>query len=255
MKGKSNVKIMQLVFIRLKDFSNWSNDTINIIQDMKRKTSNNLLVLASLLILVNCQQKPKERMNPEIGLPFYSEVTYTPEWLDEDDENYADIHQIADFSFVNQMGQTVDNGTFNGKIYVANFFFTMCPGVCPKMEKNLSLVQETFAGDDEIGIISHTVMPWADSVQTLHAYAQRNDIDAEKWHLVTGDKKDIYNLARNSYFADEGFGKTVTADEDFLHTEKVILIDKKRRIRGVYNGTLPLEMKRMIEDIHTLKKE
>ena len=122
------------------------------------------------------------------------------------------------------------------------------------MKKSLSLVQEAYTNDDRVKILSHTFMPWVASLARLNEYALQNDINVKQWHLVTGKKKDIYALARESYFADEGFDKTVTSEEDFLHTENVALIDQKRRIRGVYNGTLPLEMKRMMEDIETLLK-
>ena len=194
----------------------------------------------------------EQRMNPAIELPFYNEVTYTPHWLSETDQGYNNIHTVADFSFINQNGDTVTNDTFTDKIYVTNFFFTLCPNVCPRMAKNLHLVQEEFAQNDRVKILSHTVMPWADTVERLAEYAALNDINVKQWHLVTGDKAAIYKMARKSYFADEGFGKTVTTEEDFLHTENIILIDQKRRIRGIYNGTLPLEMKRMIEDMHSL---
>ncbi|MEP0115797.1 SCO family protein [Reichenbachiella sp.] len=194
-------------------------------------------------------------MNPEIELPYYSDAIFTPEWISPEDTKYDSIHTIADFSFVDQNGDMITNQTFENKIYVTNFFFTLCPNVCPRMTKNLKKIQKEFASDESVKILSHTVMPWVDSVDRLAEYASLNDIDVSQWSLVTGDKKYLYQMARESYFADEGFGKTVTTDEDFLHTENIILVDTKRRIRGIYNGTLPLEMKRMIEDIYTLKKE
>ena len=101
-------------------------------------------------------------------------------------------------------------------------------------------------------ILSHSVMPWVDSVQVLAEFAQLNNINSDQWHLVTGEKDKIYQLARNSYFADEGFGKSITSNEDFLHTENILLIDQQRRIRGIYNGTIRLDMLRLIDDIHTL---
>lgn len=207
------------------------------------------------LLFASCQKKKPVRMNEEISLPYYIEETWTPEWIDEGDERYSSIPMIADFEFTNQDGKVINNDTFTGKIYVTNFFFTICPSVCPKMTKNLDLIQERFLNDERVKILSHSVMPWVDSVATLKEYALRNEIDSKIWHLVTGDKRELYTMARESYFADEGFGKTVTSDEDFLHTENIMLVDQKRRLRGVYNGTLPLEMKRMIEDIETLLKE
>lgn len=193
----------------------------------------------------------KTAMQP-IDLPFYVDADYTPYWIAPTDARYESIHTIAPFSLVNQNGDTINNQTFDNQIYVVNFFFSICPGVCPKMTKNLHAVQEAFANEGQVKMLSHTVMPWVDSVARLNEYAQLNEIDAKKWHLVTGPKEEIYRLARTSYFADEGFGKTVTSLEDFLHTEKIILIDRKRRIRGVYNGTLPMDISRLIDDIHLI---
>lgn len=215
----------------------------------------NQLIIGLLLAMAwGCSSPSEKRMNPEIELPFYSDYNFTPEWIDANDSKYDSIHTIRDFEFVNQKGDTVTNTTFDGKIYVTNFFFTICPNVCPRMTKNLKKIQTEFANDESVKILSHTVMPWVDSVGRLSEYAKLNAIKSGQWHLVTGDKEALYSMAREAYFADEGFGKTVTTDEDFLHTENIILIDTKRRIRGVYNGTLPLEMKRLIEDIRTLKK-
>ncbi|MEQ9468570.1 MAG: SCO family protein [Ekhidna sp.] len=193
--------------------------------------------------------------NEELSLPFYSEATFTAQWIDESDPAYEQIHTISDFQFVNQEGEMITNETFDGKVYVANFFFTLCPTVCPKMEANLSLIQNEFKGNDQVKILSHTVMPWADSVARLKEYAQQNDINSDQWHLVTGEQEELYKMGRLAYFVDEGFGKGVTDLDDFLHTENIVLIDQKRRIRGIYNGTLKLEMKRMIEDIRQLLGE
>ena len=185
----------------------------------------------------------------EIDLPFYNEETFTAEWIDEDDPRYEVIHTISDFEFVNQDGRVITNKTFDGKVYVANFFFTLCPTVCPKMEANLSLIQDEFQGNDQVKILSHTVMPWADSVARLKEYAFQNEINSDQWYLVTGKQEEIYKMGRLDYFADEGFGKGVTDLDDFLHTENIVLVDQERRIRGIYNGTLKLEMRRMIADI------
>lgn len=188
----------------------------------------------------------------EIDLPFYNEETFTAEWIDEDDPRYEVIHTISDFEFVNQDGRVITNKTFDGKVYVANFFFTLCPTVCPKMEANLSLIQDEFQGNDQVKILSHTVMPWADSVARLKEYAFQNEINSDQWYLVTGKQEEIYKMGRLDYFADEGFGKGVTDLDDFLHTENIVLVDQERRIRGIYNGTLKLEMRRMIADIKYL---
>ncbi|MEP4535392.1 MAG: SCO family protein [Cyclobacteriaceae bacterium] len=206
-----------------------------------------ITIIALAALIGACS--PNQKGPVEIELPFYTSADLTPRWIDEPTDT---VHTIDPFSFVNQNGDTITEEAYQNKVYVANFFFTICPGVCPKMNGNLHLVQDEFQESGEVQILSHSVMPWVDSVAQLHTYALRNDVNPDMWNLVTGDKADIYRLARESYFADEGFGKQVTSAEDFLHTEKLILIDQNRRIRGIYNGTLPLDVKRMIEDIRQL---
>lgn len=211
------------------------------------------LLIAYLAISVfGCQKKSKQE---ELDLPFYNDDTWSAEWISEGDADYDQIHTIPPFRFVDQQGDTISNSTFKGKVYVTNFFFTICPTVCPKMEKNLSIIHDRFKDNDRLAILSHTVMPWADSVPRLKEYAQQNDINASQWHLVTGDQDDLYKMGRLAYFVDEGFGKGLTDLEDFLHTENIVLIDQKRRIRGIYNGTLKLEMNRMTDDINQLLGE
>lgn len=210
---------------------------------------NKLAYISLFTVLVACSSK---KGNENLELPFYSEETFTAEWISEDDPAYDQIHTISDFEFTDQDGKSITNETFDGKVYVTNFFFTLCPTVCPKMEANLSLIQEEFKGNDQVKILSHTVMPWADSVARLKEYAEQNDINSGQWHLVTGEQEDLYKMGRLAYFVDEGFGKGVTDLDDFLHTENMVLVDQKRRIRGIYNGTLKLEMNRMVEDIRQL---
>ena len=162
-------------------------------------------------------------------------------------------HRIPDFKFHDQEGRTITQDEFRNKIYVANFFFTTCPSICPTLMKHTKLIQDEFIDDDNILLISHTVYPEHDSVQVLNAFAELNGINSEKWHLVTGNKHDIYELSRKGYFAisyNPSRGK-----DAFIHTENVILIDKERRIRGIYTGTRLHEINRLIEDIYTLKKE
>lgn len=185
-------------------------------------------------------------------LPYYQDETWTAAWYAESDPALKEVHTVGDFQFTDQNGRQITQETFEGRIYVANFFFSVCPSVCPKMKNNLMLVQEAFRGDDRVKILSHTVMPWNDSVPVLHSYAERNGINGDQWHLVTGSQDELYKIGRLGYFADEGFGKGVTDLDDFLHTENIVLVDHKRRLRGIYNGTLPLETQRMIEDIHWL---
>ncbi len=218
---------------------------------MKARIYNCIAFLFSITIVIGCN--PPDH-HETITLPFYNSPDFTPEWIEEDQKAFSTIHKIDTFKLVNQLGQEITNETFDGKIYVADFFFTICPGICPKMTDNLLAVQKAFEEDREVMILSHSVTPRIDSVAQLKTYAETNNISAKKWHLVTGSKEKIYHMARRSYFAEKaaGYDKPIEA---FVHTENFILIDHQRRIRGVYNGTLKVEVERLIEDIRTLKKE
>lgn len=162
-------------------------------------------------------------------------------------------HKISRFNLTNQYGETVTNETFEDKIYVTDFFFTTCQTICPKMSNNLIAVYKAFAKDDEIRILSHTVDPETDSVSTLKAYADELGVTDKRWLFVTGDKKQIYSLARKSYFAaaDDGDGGI----DDFVHTQNLILIDKDFEIRGYYDGTSATDITKLISDIKKLKME
>ena len=181
------------------------------------------------------------------GLPYFNTPLFTPEWK-------TGTHQIPEFSFINQKGDTVTNKTVEGSIYVADFFFTICPGICPSLTTNMGLLQEEYKNDSEMLLLSHTVMPWNDTPDKLLVYANKNNIQLPQWHLLTGDTDAMYDIARNGYFADEDFTKTQD-EARFIHTENFILVDKKGYIRGVYNGTLALEVKRLMRHIDILKKE
>lgn len=185
------------------------------------------------------------------SLPFYHSADFTPVW--NKDTLKEPLHTIAGFSFTDQDGKQITNKSLDGKIYAANFFFTGCGSICPTMTNNLMKVQKAFPNEESIAIISYSVAPWVDSAARLKSYADRFKMD-NRWHLLTGDKTAIYKLGRQSYFAEEepGFTKDST---DFLHTEHILLIDKNRHIRGIYNGTLALETDRLIDDIKILLKE
>lgn len=187
-------------------------------------------------------------------LPFFNKPDWTPEWIDVSNPNYKKIHTIPSFSFIDQNGNTLNEKNIEGKIYVSNFFFTKCRSICPKMTSHMFLLQEYYKKDNAIFLLSHSVTPESDSVATLKAYSELNKVDYSKWRLLTGSKKEIYSLARQQYFAGDSIG-VYQSDKDFLHTENFILIDKHRRIRGVYNGTLLVEIDRIKEDIEILKHE
>ena len=217
--------------------------------------SNKLLVVICLIIgLVSCRDNKTTTDNTlpiehaEVTkLPYFNSALFTPEWE-------IGTHKIPPFSFLNQKGDTVTNKTYEGSIYVADFFFTICPGICPKLTKNMGMLQDEYQDDPNLKLLSHSVMPWNDTVDKLAEYAVENDVRLPKWNLVTGDTDALYDIARNGYFADEDFVKTQDAS-DFIHTENFILVDAKGYIRGVYNGTLELEMKRLMRHIEILKKE
>ncbi len=185
-------------------------------------------------------------------LPYYDKPDFTPLWVNN--QEAEGLHEISDFSFTDQDGKQITKETIKGKIYLANFFFTTCPGICPTMTKNLLKIQNTFVNDDDIKIISHSVMPWSDSVGNLKNYEKTFSIKNGKWYLVTGKTSEIYELARRSYYAEEKAGYNSDSTE-FLHTEHILLVDKNGHLRGIYNGTLALDAERMIDDIKILKKE
>lgn len=162
-------------------------------------------------------------------------------------------HKIADFSLINQNGETITQESYKDKIYVADFFFTTCQTICPIMTDNMVLIQKEIINDSDVMLLSHSVTPEIDSVGQLKKYALKKGVNDSKWNLVTGDKKQIYTLARKSYLAvkEDGTGDAY----DMIHTENFMLIDKKRQIRGYYDGTNPEDISRLLEDIKTLKEE
>ena len=162
-------------------------------------------------------------------------------------------HTISDFEFIDQKGRSVTQENFEDKIYVANFFFAVCPTICPKMTSQMYRVQEEFSGNDDIALISHSVDPVRDSVPVLAEYALNNSVDPDQWYLVTGDKKAIYQMARNDYLvtAMEGDG----GPYDFIHSELLVLVDREKQIRGFYDGTDEKAVDDLINDIYTLLKE
>ena len=203
-------------------------------------------------LIVHCKKSsPSEKIE---NLPFYQDASFTPFWLSKHPDSIANFHKIAPFRLVNQLGDTISEKTFEGKIYVADFFFTSCPGICPRMTSNMSLIQKAFKDDNTVLLLSHSVTPELDSVTILKTYAETHGVFDNKWHLVTGERKTIYDLGRKSYFVEENLGEN-PAENDFLHTENFVLIDQNLHIRGIYNGLNKTEIKLLINDIKTLKKE
>ncbi len=186
-------------------------------------------------------------------LPYYNSADFTPYWITNKSQ-LDTLHKIANFEFINQNNQKITQENFRGKIHVMNCFFTICPSLCPKIMANMKVVQDSLKNDKNFLIASYSVMPERDNAAKLKMYAIDNQIINNKWHLLTGDKKQIYEIARKSYFADENIG-VQKGMNDFLHTENFILVDKKLHIRGVYNGTLSLDIQQLIQDIRALEKE
>lgn len=192
-------------------------------------------------------------LNPEKRLPIYNPVDVNPRLVDESLFHVRNNHTIADFSLTNQNGETITQKDYEDKIYVADFFFTTCQSICPIMTSNMVKIQEAFLSDETVKLLSLSVTPIMDSVPVLRDYADKKGVIDSKWNITTGDKKHIYELARKSYFVvlDEGDGGV----QDFIHTENFVLVDKKRRIRGFYDGTNFEEIDQLIEDIKLLQKE
>jgi protein SCO1/2 len=189
-------------------------------------------------------------LKPEKELPIFNPSDVNPELVDSTIQYVSKYHTIADFSFTNQNGETITQKDYEGKIYVADFFFTTCQTICPMMTNNMLDVQKAFLNNDKVKILSHTVTPEIDSVPVLKKYALDKGVDDKMWNMVTGDKKDIYYIARKSYLA----VKTGKPEEmyDMVHTENFVLVDAKRRVRGFYDGTKKEDIQRLIEDVNWL---
>lgn len=222
--------------------------------------SSKLLFIVLFALATSCKQEIKKELTEVVEtsrvayLPYYNDVSFTPHWITPNSDEEKQFHNIPDFELVNQLGDTITQKTFDNKIYITDFFFTSCPGICLKMTGNMLKLQEEFKNDDEIVMLSHSVTPSIDSVSVLKTYAEKHDIIDNKWHLVTGDKTAIYNLGRNQYFVENDLG--IPKDmNDFLHTENFLLIDKNKHIRGIYNGLNRASIAQLIIDVNTLKKE
>ena len=175
------------------------------------------------------------------------------ELVDTTVQEVRKYHTIADFKLINQNADTITQADYENKIYIADFFFTTCQTICPIMTDHMLKIQEKIKDDPEVLLLSHTVIPKADSVPQLKKYALKKGVIDEKWNLVTGDKKQIYDLARKSYLAvkTDGDGGLF----DMIHTENFILVDKKKRIRGFYDGTKPEAIESLMKDLALLKEE
>jgi protein SCO1/2 len=213
---------------------------------------NNILLFLFISSLIACSESNQNDSRVDT-LPFYNDATFTPRWLSADDSSLDTFHRISSFNLINQEGQAITENSFKDKVYVVDFFFTVCPGICPRLTANMMDLQNEFMDDDDVLLMSHSVTPERDSVPVLKAYAEEKGILSDKWHLVTGARKEIYKLGRFDYFVEEDLGLEKDEDE-FLHTENFVLVDQNRHIRGIYNGLNKTSIKQLIADIKTLKR-
>lgn len=200
-----------------------------------------VVILISMYFLLR-QQKP---------LPIYQPNMVNPSLVDNNLQHVKRFHRIQDFSMLNQNGDTIGIEDYRDKIFVTDFFFTTCPSICPIMTDNLLRIQEEFRSDTLIKLLSYSVTPEIDSVAQLKKYSLEKGVDDSKWNLLTGNKEEIYKLARKSYLVVE----EAEDPHQMIHTENFVLIDPERRIRGYYDGTDDEEIEQLIKDIRFLKKD
>ena len=205
------------------------------------------IISAVILTLFYNALKPQEK------LPIYQPAMVNYELVDSSLQHIKKYHKIAPFSLINQNGLNITDNDYSNKIYVADFFFTTCPSICPKMTANMGLIQEDIITDNQVLLLSFSVTPEIDSVAQLKRYAIEKGVIDSKWNLLTGDKKEIYELARKSYLAVKTSGDG--GDHDMIHTENFILVDPEQRIRGFYDGTDTTAMDELLSDIRVLQEE
>lgn len=206
-----------------------------------------LIISAVVVTLIYNQLKPTPK------LPVYQPSMVTADLVDTTVQYIRKYHKVDDFKLVNQNGDTITQKDYKDKIYVADFFFTTCQSICIDMAKSMQTLQKQFKNDDDIKLLSHSVTPEIDDVPQLKKYAKEKEVIDSKWNLVTGDKKQIYKLARKEYLASKTEGDG--GPYDLVHTENFVLVDKEKRIRGFYDGTNPEEIQQLIKDIDILRLE
>ena len=206
-----------------------------------------LFVLSAIIITIIYQL-----LKPEPTLPIYQPDMVNKELVDTTVQYVRKYHKVPDFKLVNQNGDTITQKNYEDKIYITDFFFTTCQGICPIMTDHMVKIQAEFKDDPEVLLLSHSVTPEIDSVAQLKKYAEEKGVIDEKWNLVTGDKKQIYDLARKSYLVAKSQGNG--GKYDMVHTENFALVDKNKQVRGFYDGTNPEAIEQLVEDVKLLKK-
>ncbi|WP_452598625.1 SCO family protein [Pontimicrobium sp. MEBiC01747] len=220
---------------------------LSFFKDYKKFAVGFAVLSAIIITIFYSILKPEEK-----PLPIYQPSNIDTELVDSTIQHVKKYHKIADFSLTNQNGKTITQEDYKNKIYVADFFFTTCGTICPIMTDHMRDIQKEILNDDEVMLLSHSVTPKIDTVAQLKRYARRKGVNDAKWNLVTGNKKHIYDLARKSYMAVKDGNYD---DYSMIHTENFMLIDKKRQIRGFYDGTDPEAISQLLKDIKKLKKE
>jgi protein SCO1/2 len=199
------------------------------------------------LFLLACSETPVSK------IPYYNTPDFTPYFMSESEASSKITHRIKPFAFYNQDSTLFRSESLQGKVYVANFIFTRCSNICPDMTTQMKRIEKAFHSNSNVALVSFTVTPWFDDVQALHKFGKKFQIFSSKRSLLTGPKASIYTLARQSFFAEESIGYNKDTKE-FLHTEHIVLVDQKGRIRGIYNGTIPLDADQCIEDMKVILK-
>ena len=218
---------------------------------IRLKPSEWIKIIALLSVFVVGTFASFQKLKPKRVLPIYNPVDINPAVVDDDLERVGRGHRIGNFDLVDQWGNAVDSSLLRDKVYVADFFFTTCPTICIAMGQNFQRIQEAYKNEPRVNLVSHTVMPEIDTVEVMYEYGQRMGAGKGNWHLLTGEKEELYRMARRQYFAVMEPG-TSFDENDFIHTENVVLIDEKKRIRGFYDGTSDAQMDLLIKDIASL---
>jgi protein SCO1/2 len=218
-------------------------------------------VLGALVVsAAGCQREPApalpsaHRASNTMTLPFYEEASFTPRWLEPAAVRRDGLHTVADFSLTNQHGQTVSREDLAGRVYVVNFFFATCPGICRAMNRNMKRIQAAYDGAEDVALLSHSVTPEEDTPAVLANYAREFDCNDGQWHLLTGSKSEIYALGRESYFIEQQ-AKPDASPDAFIHSENFVLVDGEGHLRGIYNGLNRVEVDLLIHDIARLRAE
>ena len=202
------------------------------------------LIYILIVVFISCNQDSNKQ------LPIYNPVDFNPKLVDKSIRDINKNHTVSDFNLINQNGSFITSEDYKNKIYVVDFFFTSCPSICPIMTNNMLKIQDEFIDNNEVMLLSMSVTPEIDNVEILKQYAVDKGVIDSKWNITTGQKKHIYELARKSYFAvlKQGDGGL----QDFIHSPNFILVDNKKQIRGIYDGTVENEISRLIKDINIL---